>query len=424
MKFLRYVLLFIAGALCAVAIPALADLNYTQGSGTVIFDFVCFATKHCPSHVNVNSSGTEIGTNANPIRIDPTGTTTQTVSGNVSVTGSVSNASSGVATTGTNLPSAAYNYGFNGTTWDQIQVDASKFLKINCAAGCSSAGDLTQSFSITSSTTSTVLALVGSSGVQFNLTGSFVATVVGQISNDNVNWQTVPLLNMSVTPPAYIAANSSANAVGNYLLVGTQGSRYARISVTYTSGTVAGTMTATSQGQSVTFGDYINYLNIISALPAGSAIIGKFGIDQTTPGTTNGVVLNTGSNFVGSVSVTPSTGGGWSKWSTAKNNSNTALTNTVVSVKSSAAALFGGYFISNPNASVACVQIFDVATAGGVTLGTTRPDLERCIPANTAANIEMANGVNMANGIQIAATTTASGSTAPGTGLDLDILFK
>jgi hypothetical protein len=125
--------------------------------------------------------------------------------------------------------------------------------------------------------------------------------------------------------------------------------------------------------------------------------------------------------------LTPGTTGGWSKWSTPKNNSNTPLTNTVVQVKGSAGT-FGGYYISNPNTSQACLQVFDAATAGAVTLGTTRPDLVFCIPAGTgnpgAANLEIANGVNFASGIQIAWTTTASGLTAPATGSDASIFFK
>lgn len=44
--------------------------------------------------------------------------------------GAVSNATSGVATSSTNLGTVAYNYGFNGTTWDQVQVDGSKNLKV------------------------------------------------------------------------------------------------------------------------------------------------------------------------------------------------------------------------------------------------------------------------------------------------------
>jgi len=46
-----------------------------------------------------------------------------------------------------------------------------------------------------------------------------------------------------------------------------------------------------------------NGVQIVAALPAGTAIVGKFGIDQTVQGTTNGVVLNTGANSIGTVGL-------------------------------------------------------------------------------------------------------------------------
>lgn len=45
--------------------------------------------------------------------------------------------------------------------------------------------------------------------------------------------------------------------------------------------------------------------NVQSSLPAGTAIIGKFGIDQTTPGTTNAVALTAGTATVGTVGQLP-----------------------------------------------------------------------------------------------------------------------
>lgn len=48
--------------------------------------------------------------------------------------GTASNASSGMATSSTNGTTDAWLYGFNGATWDQIQVDGSKFLKTTVAA--------------------------------------------------------------------------------------------------------------------------------------------------------------------------------------------------------------------------------------------------------------------------------------------------
>jgi hypothetical protein len=66
---------------------------------------------------------------------------TQDVNGNMcssaTLSGSTSNATSAVATSATNVPTVSYNYGFNGTTWDQLQVDGSKNLNVNCAVGCS-----------------------------------------------------------------------------------------------------------------------------------------------------------------------------------------------------------------------------------------------------------------------------------------------
>src|SRR5579864_6095108 len=44
--------------------------------------------------------------------------------------GNVSNASDAVATGSISSPSIAYNFGFNGTTWDRLQVDGSKQLKV------------------------------------------------------------------------------------------------------------------------------------------------------------------------------------------------------------------------------------------------------------------------------------------------------
>lgn len=54
-------------------------------------------------------------------------------------------------------------------------------------------------------------------------------------------------------------------------------------------------------------------VNIAVALPAGTALIGKVGIDQTTPGTTNGVQVNAalpaGTNLMGKVGIDQTTPG-------------------------------------------------------------------------------------------------------------------
>ncbi len=79
------------------------------------------------------ANGTAVGMSQGGNMVAFTGT-----SGNLNVNiaaggivGATSNASSGVATSSTNLPTVSYNYGFNGATWDQLQVSATKNLLID-----------------------------------------------------------------------------------------------------------------------------------------------------------------------------------------------------------------------------------------------------------------------------------------------------
>jgi hypothetical protein len=110
------------------------------------------------------------------------------------------------------------------------------------------------------------------------------------------------------------------------------------------------------------------------------------------------------------------TGGGWSV------SSQTALTNTKTQVKSGAGN-FGGYMFYNPNASVEYIQVWDVAS-GSITVGTTAPTYVIPIPATTGANVEFSVGIAHATAINIAATTTPTGSTAPGTALVGFVIYK
>lgn len=101
------------------------------------------------------------------------------------------------------------------------------------------------------------------------------------------------------------------------------------------------------------------------------------------------------------------------------------LVGTVTSVKSSAAGTLGGWFLGNPAATICYVQIFDVATAGAVTLGTTVPVKSLMMPAGAAANVPaVAPGIAFASGIQVACTTTSTGSTPCGTGCDVNFDYK
>lgn len=121
------------------------------------------------------------------------------VSGTVtsSLAGATSNASSGVATSATNIPAVSYNYGFNGTTWDQLQVDASKNLKV-LTTGPSTGGGFPNAatpitISATGTTAATVATLAATTGKTTYICGFSItsdataglagnATVVGVIT--------------------------------------------------------------------------------------------------------------------------------------------------------------------------------------------------------------------------------------------------
>ncbi len=99
-----------------------------------------------------------------------------------------------------------------------------------------------------------------------------------------------------------------------------------------------------------------------------------------------------------------------------------ALVATKVAVKASAGNLYG-YHIYNPNSAVIYVQMFNVASAS-VTLGTTPPTMVLAVPAGGWADATPSGPpITFNTAITIAATTTASGLTAPTTGLLTNIWY-
>lgn len=120
----------------------------------------------------------------------------------------------------------------------------------------------------------------------------------------------------------------------------------------------------------------------------------------------------------------PSTSTGWDTANFTSGDGSTALTNSAQVVKASAGTL-GGYYYGNPN-SVACWILFYNVAAASVTVGTTNPKCVYWIPAGAAANIEISKGIPFSNnGWSIAAVmTTAGGTTAPTTPLEVMVYFK
>jgi hypothetical protein len=122
------------------------------------------------------------------------------------------------------------------------------------------------------------------------------------------------------------------------------------------------------------------------------------------------------------VTVQPHTAGGWDTFMATSGDSSTALTNSAQAIKASAGKL-GGWYIYNPNSSAAYVVVYNVAS-GSVTVGTTAAKWIMAIPATSAANLEMVNGITFDTAIAVAATTTATGNTAPSTALEANFLYK
>lgn len=94
---------------------------------------------------------------------------------------------------------------------------------------------------------------------------------------------------------------------------------------------------------------------------------------------------------------------------------NAALLATPVQVKSGAGRIHQ-YHFGNPNTSVVFLHIYN-SLAANVTVGTTTPLATYMIAANAALDGFWPNSLNYSTGITLAATTTATGSTAPATGL-------
>lgn len=96
-----------------------------------------------------------------------------------------------------------------------------------------------------------------------------------------------------------------------------------------------------------------------------------------------------------------------------------ALSTTVVTISGKAGQLVYAA-CGNPNAALTYVQVFD--TTGAVTLGTTVPTVVLPLPVSNSASLPL--NANFFKGIKLAATTTATGNTAPGTPINCTFTFR
>lgn len=102
---------------------------------------------------------------------------------------------------------------------------------------------------------------------------------------------------------------------------------------------------------------------------------------------------------------------------------NSALLATKQAANASAGNLYG-YHIYNPNNTVMYVQFWNLASAS-VTVGTTAPHMVLAVPAFGWADAPASGPpIGFGTALTIAATTTSTGSGAPGTGLMTNLWYK
>lgn len=135
-------------------------------------------------------------------------------------------------------------------------------------------------------------------------------------------------------------------------------------------------------------------------------------VELPTDGTGT-VVLAAGAAAIGTVVTELTTG--------LTTFSNTALSSTKTAVKASAGKVYG-WMIHNPSAATTFIQVWNVAI-GSITVGTTAPTYVIAIPAGASANVFTERGITHSTEINIAATTTATGSSAPATAAVVGIFY-
>jgi len=122
------------------------------------------------------------------------------------------------------------------------------------------------------------------------------------------------------------------------------------------------------------------------------------------------------------VTLQPHTAGGLTTAMFSGSDGSSILVATAQVVKSTAGQLYG-YYAYNPEAAVTFVHFYNTAAAS-VTVGTTNPLFTIAIPATSAANLSIPQGITFSNaGWSVAATTTAGGNTAPATGVSLVVWY-
>jgi hypothetical protein len=342
------------------------SFSATAGSGLTFPAFTCFSSMLCPMTVLVDNTGTEKATAGNPLRIDPVGTTAQPVTGAASSYAVGSFVDGAIATLGTEADAA---WSGSGSATQIALLKAIWVLENNA---------LLPSGTLTSGTAPTA-------GIATLCQYNTSAPTPTNTQTVGIGCDSNGYLNVDVKAGgANAAASATGSAVpasagyGGVNIGGTlrgitgvnpSGSVYApQTDLTSINGTTVLTGTGASGAGSPRM---VLSTDSTVGLQAGSQIVGKVGIDQTTAGTTNAVSLaQIGANTV-------STGNGVSGSATLRFNiasDNSAVSGFGVAATGGAVpanAIYNGANVGgNLTGKIACGSsiVYDASTNGSTQL--------------------------------------------------------
>lgn len=270
--------------------------------------------------------------------------------------------------------------------------------------------------------------------VDATVLGGMVATVNKSVIAGETTGGGGGYVNVKVSPSGAIAASASQDGTWNITNVSgtvslptgastlseqqTQTTKLTDIETNTDSGAVVGNGVAATAQRVTLASDSTG----IVALTTSTASIGKLAANSGVDiGDVDVTSIAAGTNKIGDVDIAPRTTGGWSVGNFTSGDTYTALTATAQVIKGSAGK-FGGYYIYNPNTAATYVCVYNIAAAS-VTVGTSTARLVFCIPAQSAANLELIAGIPFDTALSIAATTTGGGNTAPATALEAMIWY-
>jgi hypothetical protein len=300
-------------------------------------------------------------------------------------------------------------------------VDGSGNLKVNVAAGGASGGT-SSSFSATFPSTGTAAGasdgtnmkplLVDGSGY-LKVAQQGTVTVSGTVTTSPPSNASTNLAQLAGTTTDTNSGNKSAGTL-RVVLATDQPQLTNALKVDGS---------AVTQPVSGTFWQATQPVSLASVPSHAVTNAGTFAVQAAQSGTWTVQPGNTANTTPWLTTPTPTANSGWSF------SYQSALSSTKQQIKGSAGT-FGGFInLFNPNTATTYIQVFNKAS-GSVTVGTTTPDFVITLPGIASAsgtgsdrNLEITCGLAMSTGITVAATTTATGSTAPSNAVVGTFLF-